>query len=250
MTATVTETLALLHHLPGRPLIAASVKVSLSGLSDGRRLYTLPRAAFAPQASDRFLRTAEAFLGHDANALRPWLDLCDMVHFGWDPAPDATGQPVRKVYLELTADTPDDPALTYVALKAAAGEVRLNRYLTVPMATEAQADALLASLALADRFQPLARDLTRAIIDSMTECPTLLVIEDGTQRRSLDFNFADDPASDAVLTALTTLLAALGQTTASIRPLLRAPLCHAALGVSANGAPFVTLYGFPEASDI
>ena len=250
MTATATQTLAMLPLLPGRPLIAASAKVSLSGLSDGRRLYTLPLAAFAPQAAQHFLRTAEAFLGHDASALRPWLHLCDMVHFGWDPAQGTTGLPVRKVYLELTADTPDDPALTYIALKAAAGEVRLNRYLTVPMATDAQAEALLASLALADRFQPLARDLTRAILNGATECPTLLVIEDDTQRRSLDFNFADEAASDAVLAALAALLQGLGQTTAAIRQLLHPPLCHAALGVSANGAPFVTLYGFPEGTDI
>jgi hypothetical protein len=249
MTGGAMETTALLRLLPGRPLIAASVKVSLSGISDGRRLYTLPRAAFAPQASRRFLTIAEAFLGHDASTLRPWLEHCEMVHFGLDPDPGANGLPLRKVYLELTGDTPDDPALTYLALKAGTCDMRLNRYVTVPMATEAQADALLASLALAARFQPLAQNLTRAIITGLTDCPTLLVTEDGTTRRSLDFNFADEAASDNVLAALAALLSGLGQTTTAIERLLAHPLCHAALGVAANGAPFVTLYGFPEDSE-
>ena len=47
MTSAPATELALLDLLPARPLVAASVKIGLSGLSAGRRLYTLPRAAFA-----------------------------------------------------------------------------------------------------------------------------------------------------------------------------------------------------------
>ena len=54
----------------------------------------------------------------------------------------------------------------------------------------------------------------------------------------------------AVLAAIAKLLASLGQTTASISLLLAAPLCHVAIGVSSDGTPFVTLYGFPEGGDV
>lgn len=237
---------ALLNLLPGKPLRAASVKVSSTGLSDGRRLYTLPQSAFAPSASATFLKTAEAFLGHQAGALRPWIDICEMVHFGLDPASGADRLPVRKVYLELVTGTPSDPALTFIALKAAKGGLHLNRYHTIPLATEADADRLIASLGLPDWFKPPALRLSRAIVFGSTDYSTLLVTEDGTNRRSLDFNFADEAASNEALAAISKLLESLGQTAASIDRLLAAPLCHVALGVSADGVPFVTLYGFPE----
>lgn len=249
MTSAPATELALLDLLPARPLVAASVKIGLSGLSAGRRLYTLPRAAFAPQATARFLTAAAAFLGHDAAALRPWLDLCDVFHFGLDPASGVDRHPVRKVYLELTADTPDDPTLTYIALKAVPGALRLNRYHTVPLTTATEADQLLAALNLAAGFQPPARALIRALLAGPGDYPTLMVTEDGTQRRSLDFNFADQAASDQVLTALAQLLADLGQSPTAIDRLLTPSLCHAALGVAADGSAFVTLYGYPEVRD-
>ena len=241
---------ALLNLLPGNPLRAASVKVSTSGISDGRRLYTLPKSAFDQSASTQFMKTAEAFLGHKADALQPWLDICEMVHFGLDPASGADRLPVRKVYLELVTSTPSDPDLTFIALKAAKGGLRLNRYHTIPLANEGGADQLLASLGLPDWFTPLARGLTRAIVFGSADYATLLVTEDGTDRRSLDFNFADEAASDAALAAIEKLLAGLGQTAASISQLLAAPLCHVAIGVSSDGTPFATLYGFPEGDDV
>lgn len=250
MSTRAADEAALLDLLPARPLIARSVKVGLSGLSDGRRLYTLPRAAFAPQANNRFLQAATAFLGHDAAALRPWLGLSDIFHFGLDPASGADRLPVRKAYVELTADAPNDPSLAYVALKAGAGALRLNRYHTAAMTTPAEADHLLDSLHLAPRFQPPARALMLALLNGSGDWPTLLVTEDRTPRRSLDFNFADEAASDQVRAALAQLLADLGQSPAGIDRLLSPPLCHAALGVAADGAAFVTLYGFPEARDV
>lgn len=249
MTTAALAEVALLDLLPAPPLVAASVKVGLSGLSAGRRLYTLPRAAFGPQVTSRFLKTAAAFLGHDAAALRPWLDLSDIFHFGLDPTSGADRHPVRKVYLELTADTPDDPTLTYIALKAEPGALRLNRYHTVPLTTAAEAEQLQAALNLAARFQPPARALIRALLAGPGEYPTLMVTEDSTQRRSLDFNFADHAASDQVLAALAQLLADLGQSPTAVDRLLTPGLCHAALGVAADGSAFVTLYGYPEARD-
>jgi hypothetical protein len=246
MTTAAAADVALLDLLPARPLVAASVKVGQSGLSVGRRLYTLPRAAFSPQVTSRFLKTAAAFLGYDAAALRPWLDLSDVFHFGLDPASGTDRHPVRKVYLELTADTPDDPTLTYIALKAEPSALRLNRYHAVPLTTAAEAERLQAALNLAARFQPAARALIGALLAGPGDYPTLMVTEDGTQRRSLDFNFADQAASDQVLAALAQLLADLGQSPAAIDRLLTPSLCHAALGVAADGAAFVTLYGYPE----
>lgn len=250
MTTATADEAALLELLPARPLVAPSVKVGLAGVSAGRRLCTLPRAAFAPQSSAHFLKAAAAFLGHDATALRPWLDRCDVFHFGLDPASGADHHQVRKVYLELTADIPGDPALTYVALKASPVALRLNRYHSVPLTTAEQADHLLAGLDLAAGFQPPARALLKALLAGPGDCPTLLVTEDGTPRRSLDFNFADQAASDQVLAALAQLLADLGQSPTAIDRLLTPALCHAALGVAADGSAFVTLYGFPEVRDV
>lgn len=244
------ENAALLSDfLPRGHMVASSVKVSRFGLSEGRLLYTVARQAFAPQSTANFMKTAEAFLGQKADALLPWIAQCDIFHFGFDPAATGDRLPVRKVYLELTSDTPDDPMLTYFSLKCHAGHLRINRYHTIPMTTPREAAQLLARLHLDDAYHTAARALTSAILDETRDCATLLVTEDGTKRCSLDFNFADAAVSDQIIAALALNLRRLGQSDKVIDRLLARPLSHAALGVLADGAPFVTLYGFPEAGD-
>jgi hypothetical protein len=246
MNGALRDMAALTALLPKPHLYARSAKITSLGVSENRSLYTIARRSFGPQSNRRFLEAAEACLNYPPDELRPWLNHCNIFHFGFEVGLDRN---VRKVYLELTGETPEDPGLTYVALKASDGPPRLNYYRTVQMTKSHNADLLLGSIGLNSDVYSWARPIATAICETPGETSTLLVTEKGSGRRSLDFNFSDDGASPSVLSAITSFLYFLGQKPDAIDRLLTPALCHAALGTSGEGLAFVTLYSFPERID-
>ena len=233
--------------------MAGSVKLTGDAVSTGRVLCSLPRAAFAPQSTRRFLAAAEAFAGASCAALLPVLDLCDMFHFGIDPQdqPPTSGgnREVRKVYAELAMPPDTEPGLNYLALKVAGGRGRLTRYLNHPVPDRAAAVALLDGLILPAALRPAAEAFLLELADQPDPPDVLDVIEQGSSRRSVDVNFSDQPLTERGRALLLDLLRALRPTDAGLSFRLRPALSHVAIGTSATGQPFVTLYGFPPASD-
>ncbi len=238
----------LLGLLPSPPLCARSVKLTGETVSGGRVLCTLPRAAFAPQASARFIRISEAFTGTSCAALQPVLSLCDLFHFGIDPQDGGGHAPVRKVYAELAQPFAADPALNYLALKVSGGRSLLTRYLNHPVADRAAALALLAPIGLPLSLRPAVAAFLRDLADQATPPDVLDVVETGSARRSIDINFSDHPLTAPGLTLLHDVLAALRPLDIGLADLLRPPLSHVAIGTSGAGQAFVTLYGFPSPS--
>jgi hypothetical protein len=235
----------LLGLLPSPPLRAGSVKLTADSVSADRVLCTLPRAAFAPQSSARFIQISEAFTGISCAALLPILSQCDLFHFGIDPQ-DGGGAPVRKVYAELTQTFAADPDLNYLAIKVSVGRSLLTRYLNHPVPHRAAALALLASIGLPPSLRPAAEAFMRDLADQATPPDVLDVVENGSTRRSIDINFSDHPLTTPSLMLLHDLLAALRPSDTGLADLLRSPMSHVAIGTSAAGQAFVTLYGFPR----
>lgn len=233
--------------------MAGSVKVTRDAVSAGRVLCSLPRAAFAPQSTRRFLAAAEAFAGVSCDALLPVLDLCDMFHFGIDPKDQATAsggnREVRKVYAELATSPVTQPGLNYLALKVAGGRGLLTRYVNHPVPDRAAAVALLDGLTLPASLRPAAEAFLQELADQPAPPDVLDVVEQGSPRRSVDINFSDQPLTGRGKALLQDLLCALRPTDAGLSDLLRPALSHVAIGSSATGQPFVTLYGFPPATD-
>lgn len=236
----------LLGLLPSPPLRAGSVKLTGESISGGRVLCTLPRAAFAPQSSGRFIQISEAFTGISCAALLPILPQCDLFHFGIDPQDGGGHEPVRKVYAELTQACAADPGLNYLALKVSGGRSLLTRYLNHPVPDRAAALALLATISLPLSLRPAAEAFMRDLADQATPPDVLDVAETGSTRRSIDINFSDHPLTTQGLALLHDLLAALRPSDTGLADLLRPPLCHVAIGTSAACQVFVTLYGFPR----
>lgn len=238
---------SLLRLLPARPLIATSVKVSPGKISNGRLLCTLPRAAFAPQASHRFLDVAETFLGISVGVLRPWLNIADTFHFGIDTTSEShEPNVIRKVYLEFVNPAAAAPDLTYIAVKEKNGLGRLTRYLEVMMADFEDATALIDALGLPASVAISAKAFALALITTMPDYHVLQVIEDGTSRRSIDFNISDAEPTPQMAYALTDLLLELSITRSSAEQLLEEPISHVAIGAGQSGEAFVTLYRFPR----
>jgi hypothetical protein len=241
----------LLSLLPSTPLRAGSVKLTQHSVSDGRVLCTLPRAAFAPQSARRFIEISEAFTGISCSALLPVLPQCELFHFGIDPqgggGRDANLDPVRKVYAELS--TPDsespDPGLNYLALKISDGRSLLTHYRNHPMQDRDAALALLAGIRLPHFLRFATEALMFWLVDQTTAPDVLDVVEHGSTRRSIDINFSDHPLTSEGVVLLHDVLTALRPSDARIAGFLRATISHLAIGTSAAGQAFVTLYGFP-----
>ena len=237
----------LLGLLPTPPLCARSVKLTADRISGGRVLCTLPRAAFAPQSSRHFMQISEAFTGVSCAAFLPFLPQCDLFHFGIDPQ-DGGGQPapVRKVYAELTQTFAADPALNYFALKVIGGRHLQTRYLNHLVPDHAAALALLATLSLPHSLRPAAAAFLLYLVDHPPAPDVLDVVEQGSTRRSIDINFSDWPLTARGLGLLLDLLTAVRPSDTGLADLLRPAVSHVAIGTSAAGQAFVTLYGFPH----
>lgn len=240
----------LLGLLPSPPLRAASVKLTDDNISGGRVLCTLPRAAFAPQSSRHFIQIAEAFTGVSCTPLLPVLPHCALFHFGIDPQDgSANHELVRKVYAELTSPSASDPELNYLALKVSGGRGLLTHYLNHAVPDRAAALALLAPIDLPLALRPAAEAFMIDLADQTTAPDVLDVVEHGSHRRSIDINFSDHPLTARGLTLLHDLLIALRPSDIRLADLLRPVLSHVAIGTSATGQAFVTLYGFPQTRD-
>jgi len=213
----------LLRHAP---LLARSRKIGARGVSDGRALLTMPRAALlapedpAPLSAVIGTTLPEALMRHWTRA--------EVVHLGLDPA-DAGAGMVRKLYLEFGEDPPE-PGLAYLAVKAGAADQGLHRYdrLTDPSPVLRQLDL---PAALAAALHPL---LT-------TGGEVLRVAEVGTARLSLDINLADLDPHPALEATLAALVAHVNRAAAPPRlwP------SHVAVGRDRAGEVFITLYGWP-----
>jgi len=250
----MTDDLALTHLLsllPSTPLRAKSVKLTQHSVSDGRVLCTLPRAAFAPQSARRFIEVSEAFTGVSCSALLPVLPQCEVFHFGIDPqgggGRDANPDPVRKVYAELfTPDSADpNPALNYLALKISHGRSLLTNYRNHPMQDRDAALALVAALRLPHFLRSATKALMFWLVDQTITPDVLDVVEHGSTRRSIDINFSDHPLTNQGLALVHDVLTALRPSDAGLADFLCAPISHLAIGTSAKGQAFITLYGFP-----
>lgn len=242
----------LLSLLPSTPLRAGSVKLTQHSVSDGRVLCTLPRAAFAPQSARRFIEISEAFTGISCSAFLPVLPQCELFHFGIDPQSgrgrDASPNPVRKVYAELAtpASADPDPYLNYLALKISDGRSLLTQYRNHPMQDRDAALALLATIKLPHFLRSATEALMFWLVDQTSAPDILDVVEYGSTRRSIDINFSDHPLTTQGVAMLHDVLTALRPSDARLADFLCDGLSHLAIGTSAAGQAFVTLYGFPH----
>lgn len=244
----------LLGLLPSPPLRAGSVKLTSDAVSAGRVLCTLPRAAFAPQSARNFISVSEAFVESCCAELLPVLEHCDLFHFGIDPqdgkGPPLDQRPVRKVYAELATPPPSAPTLNYLAIKVTGGQSRLTRYLNHPVPDRAAALDLLAQVNLPPSLGPATEAFMLYLADQTSAPDVLDVVEEKTSRRSIDINFSDTPLNAQGLALLHDLLKALRPSDTRLADWLRPALSHVAIGTSATGHAFVTLYGFPQAPQI
>lgn len=232
----------LLEALPDTTLIARSCKVSAHGMSSDRLLCSLGRSALAPAAGKRFLALAEAFLGQPCAPLAPYAAQARAFHFALDPADAASGA-VRKAYAEMEADPDRD--LVYIALKSTSGSARLTSYLR---------RNLRQTLDLLHRMR-LPSDLTRDLaalcrdLGQEADVDFLEVREDLSPRLSLDLNLSDVPATPDLRHRIEHLVRLIHPAALpSCWPVTG--LSHVAIGQSAAGAPFITLYGYPEPTQI
>jgi hypothetical protein len=176
---------------------------------------------------------------------------CEVFHFGIDPqgggGRDANSDPVRKVYAELfTPDSADpDPALNYLALKISHGRSLLTNYRNHPMQDRDAALALVAALRLPYFLRSATKALMFWLVDQTIAPDVLDVVEHGSTRRSIDINFSDHPLTNQGLALVHDVLTALRPTDAGLADFLCAPISHLAIGTSAKGQAFITLYGFP-----
>lgn len=224
---------AVLAALPEGTVVARSCKLTAGALSAERFLCSLDRARLAPAAGKRFLALAAAFLGQSAAPLAPHLGRARAFHLALDPS-DAGGE-LRKAYVELD---PGDDDLAYVALKASSRGARLTQYLH---RDPGQALEVLRRLDLPRPLAAAAEALCRDL-GANPDLAFLEVREEGTPRLSLDLNLADLPPDAGVRDRITDLARLLNPT-----PCWPASgLSHLAIGQGASGAPFLTLYGFPE----
>jgi hypothetical protein len=214
---------AVLRH---PPLTARSCKLRATGISDRRFLLTFPRAALL--APDAPAPLAALVGGHLPPQMTRHWTRADVLHLGIDAEDDGI---VRKLYLEFPPDDQPEPGLTYLALKCAGGRQAVHRYDRV-----AEGAALLAALDLPDAVAAPARALA-ALSDDL-----LQVSEPGSPRLSLDIGLADLPPDAATIRTVARLVAAINPTA----PLPFTAPSHVAIGRDRTGAPFVTLYGWPE----
>lgn len=241
----------LLSILPSTPLRAGSVKFTQDSVSDGRVLCTLPRAAFAPQSTRRFIEISEAFTGISCSALLPILPQCELFHFGIDPQGGGGRNSVRKVYAELstTDSISSDPALNYLALKISDGRSLLTHYRNHPMQDRDTALALLEGIRLPYSLRSAAEALMFWLVEQATAPDVLDVVEHGSTRRSIDINFSDHSLTTHGVTLLHDVLTALRPSDARLADFLCTKISHLAIGISGAGQAFVTLYGFPVPPD-
>lgn len=209
------------------PLMAGSRKVAQGGASDQRLLATFPRAALvAPDDPTPLARLLGAALP-DPMA-RCWQQAA-VIHLGLDGA-DPDGCAVRKLYLEFDSAAAPEPDLAYLALKIGR-RAALHQYHLL-----ADPADLLAGFGLppqAARAADLLAGRSRQL---------LRVAEPGTDRLSLDINLAEVEPTRALRAAVAAVVAGID---AGARPPSVWP-SHLAVGRSAGGTLFATLYGWPE----
>lgn len=211
------------------PLIARSCKLRREGWTNRRLLMTFPRAALIRPHDPAPLLSLVGGTLPDAMA-DVWCR-ADVLHLGLDAEDDGI---IRKLYLEFAPEAAPEPGLAYLALKCGGTRQGLHRYDRVT-----RADAVLDTLDLPPALRDAAGRLAALSQD------LLHVTEAGSARLSLDIGLADlDPASRFWAPHVARLVTAINPAA----PLPLALPSHVALGRDRHGAPFVTLYGWPEES--
>jgi len=210
------------------PLAAQSRKISPGFVSEGRILLTINRRDLR---SDVELADIATIFGAELpEEIHQHWSLAQCVHLGLDVEDPLRGS-VRKLYLEFPLDSMPEKNLVYLAVKVGSGEF-LHRYERISDPSEL-ISTLCGSLDLQSAVRIIAEHSTLL----------LKVSEAGSDRLSLDMNLADSSPTPAVEEAIDRLI----QLIDPLAECTRHWPSHVALGRSANGSLFVTLYGWPDA---
>ena len=210
-------------------LYSTSIKIQNPTTRHDRWLLTLPQTATAPNAFTQTLALAGEFLGHPVDALHLAVPTPVAIHFGQDGiGRDA----IRKVYFECP-DPP--PAPVFIALKAGAKGCERHHY--TPCSTLEELPHL--------QLPPNLHDRLCAFLKSLPgDTAALKVTSTASTRISVDINLCDVPLRTAHHDHIAALIAqidpsypGLGMTTQGIS--------HIAVGLTADGNAFLTLYGPP-----
>ncbi len=214
--------------LPG--LREDSVKITQGGVAEGRYLLSFSRRALLPGPKGRLERIATGLGVTDIARLLTYVSAANAVHFGFEP-----DGPSHKIYLEFPPPRRPEPDLVFLALKAGRHGAPVNRYLDRMHLDASQKQDLLSAI-IPD---PTVHATATACLEAAGAL--LEVVEDGSPRRSLDFNLADSGWRLGDLPGLDDLLARFGVPGALAQD-RDAPLGHFAAGHGRDGQPFITLY--------
>ena len=210
------------------PLVAHSRKISAGFASESRVLLTINKKDLKPGTD---LSAIASIIGTAApQELIQYWDLAQCVHLGLDFEDPLRGS-VKKLYLEFPLDRTPEENLVYIAVKVGNAEL-LHRYERISDPSDL-IEALCGSQDL--------RTVAKVIAEHSTFL--LKVSESGSDRLSLDMNLADSSPTPRVEEAIDRLI----QLIDPLAERSRHWPSHVALGRSASGSLFVTLYGWPSA---
>jgi hypothetical protein len=210
-------------------LYSTSIKIQNPTTSRDRWLLTLPETATAPKAITQTLALAGEFLGHPVDALHLAVPTPVAVHFGQDGiGRDA----IRKAYFECP-DPP--PAPMFIALKAGAKGCERHHYRPCVALEE------LPYLQLPPNLQ----DHVCAFLNSLPgDIAALKVTSTASTRISLDMNLCDVALQTAHQDHIAALIAEIDPSYPRLGMAAQG-ISHIAVGMTADGTAFLTLYGPP-----
>lgn len=220
------EDLKIITNQP--PLIARSRKINVAKSSESRVLFTFNSQAFDPKTGQKDV--AKIFDDTLPDEFQRLWGEAQSIHFGID-ADDPLRGSVRKCYIEFPLGAGPIEDLVYLAHKVG-NTKHVHRYERIVDPT---------SLIMQICHSPELHDIVKIIAAHASLL--LRVSEDASERLSLDMNLADRPPTPAVIAAIDRLI----QLIDPIAEATRHWPSHVAIGRSADGSLFITLYGWPDA---
>lgn len=215
----------------GQPcLFSRSVKLTRNAAAWNRWLLTLPETTCRSERTiEDTLQKIMPFYQNTPLPRHPQALQPVALHIGFD---QEENKHIKKLYYEY--DSCSD--LVFIATKATKGRTETHFYRST------QADKTLDQLGL---NEPLKSKVQNFLNTLPADAPALDVTTSASPRHSLDINLMETQQTPMCRSALMQVVAEISHSNNLEIILDDATISHVAVGLKANGAPFVTLYGEP-----
>lgn len=215
----------------GQPcLFSRSVKLTANAAAGSRWLLTLPETTCSSQQEiESTLQKILPFCKNTPLPLHPQALQPIAIHIGYD---QEDNKQIRKLYYEY--DSCSD--LVFISTKDTQGHAETHFYRST------QADETLGQIGLQEPLESKVRNFLNTL---PADTPALEVTTSASPRHSLDVNLMEIQQTSMCRAALSQIVTEINHSKNLKNALNDASISHVAVGLTANGSPFVTLYGEP-----